>query len=68
MARAGRGRGRVFGIVNTVVKPVLVILSPPAAVATLGLFLVVKVAMRALTNGVVSDFDVGTILKPPPSP
>src|SRR5215208_6467660 len=51
--------GLVFGIVNTVVKPVLVILSLPVVIVTLGLFLfVVNMAMLALTDWIVSGFDI----------
>src|SRR5215210_2889042 len=51
--------GLVFGLVNTVVKPVLVILSLPAVILTLGLFLfVVNMAMLALTDWIVSGFDI----------
>ena len=51
--------GLVFGIVNTVVKPVLVILSLPAVILTLGLFLfVVNMAMLALTDWLVSGFNI----------
>ncbi len=51
--------GLVFGIVNTIVKPVVVILSLPAVILTLGLFLfVINMAMLALTDWIVDGFDI----------
>jgi putative membrane protein len=51
--------GLVFGVVNTIVKPVLVVLSLPVVLITLGLFLfVLNMAMLALTDWIVSGFDI----------
>src|SRR5204863_7201093 len=47
--------GLVFGIVNTFVKPVLILLSLPIVLLTLGLFLFfINMAMLALTDWLVS--------------
>src|SRR3954454_8310851 len=47
--------GLVFGIVNTIVKPILVLLSLPIVLITLGLFLfVINMAVLALTDWLVS--------------
>lgn len=49
----------VFGVVNTVVKPVLVILSFPAILLSLGIVLVfINMAMLALTDWIVGGFDI----------
>ena len=51
--------GLIFGIVNALVKPVLVILTLPLTLVTLGLFLfVVNALCLALTAAVVPGFDV----------
>src|SRR3954453_8738877 len=51
--------GLVFGIVNTIVKPILVLLSLPIVIITLGLFLFfINMAMLALTDWLVSDFNI----------
>jgi putative membrane protein len=51
--------GLVFGIVNTFVKPVLVLLSLPIVLLTLGLFLFfINMAMLALTDWLVSGFNI----------
>ena len=51
--------GLVFGIVNTFVKPLLVLLSLPIVIITLGLFLLfVNMAVLALTDWLVSGFNV----------
>src|SRR5215217_8272663 len=51
--------GLVFGIVNTIVKPILVILSLPIVLITLGLFLfVINMAVLALTDWLVSGFNI----------
>lgn len=49
----------VLGIVNTIVKPILVILTLPVTIVTIGLFLlVINVAMIELTDSLVSGFTV----------
>jgi putative membrane protein len=49
----------VFGLVNAVVRPVLVLLSLPVTLLTLGLFLlVVNAAMLGLTAWVLPGFSV----------
>ena len=51
--------GLVFGIVNTFVKPLLVLLSLPIVILTLGLFLLfVNMAVLALTDWLVSGFNI----------
>ena len=49
----------VFGLVNAFVRPVLVLLSLPLTIVTLGLFLlVVNAAMLGLTSWLVPGFEV----------
>jgi putative membrane protein len=49
----------VLGVVNSLLKPVLTILSIPFIILTLGLFLLlINIAMLALTAWIVSDFDI----------
>lgn len=49
----------VLGILNTLVKPVLTIVSIPFIVVTLGLFLIViNAAILKMTSGLVSGFTV----------
>jgi putative membrane protein len=51
--------GLVFGVVNTIVKPIAVLLSLPVVILTLGLFLfVVNMGMLALTDWIVDGFDI----------
>jgi putative membrane protein len=51
--------GLVFGIVNTILRPVLVLLSLPVVIITLGLFLFfINMAMLALTDWIVDGFDI----------
>jgi putative membrane protein len=51
--------GLVFGIVNALVRPVLVILSLPLVLVTLGFFLFfINMAMLALTDWIVGGFDI----------
>src|ERR671933_1709056 len=51
--------GLVFGIVNAFVRPVLVILSLPLVLVTLGLFLFfINMAMLALSHWLVGGFDI----------
>jgi putative membrane protein len=51
--------GLVFGIVNTIVKPILVLLSLPIVLITLGLFLfVINMTVLALTDWLVSGFNI----------
>jgi putative membrane protein len=49
----------VLGVVNSILKPVLVLLSIPLIILTLGLFLlVINIAMLGLTDWIVGDFDI----------
>ena len=49
----------VLGVINTLLKPVLVILSIPLIIITLGLFLLLlNIALLGLTDWIVSDFDI----------
>jgi putative membrane protein len=51
--------GLVFGIVNAVVRPVLVVLTLPISIITLGLFIfVVNALCFWLTSALVPGFDV----------
>ena len=50
----------VFGVLNVVVRPILILLSLPALIITLGLFLVVVNAILLLLTSAVSDaLDLG---------
>lgn len=52
----------IFGLVNALIRPLVVILSLPAIVLTLGLFtLVINTAMLYLTSAVYKPFQVTTI-------
>lgn len=54
------GTALFLGILNALLRPVLLLLSLPFIVATLGLFiLVVNAAMLALAGGLVPGFSVG---------
>ena len=54
------GVALVFGLVNSLVKPIVQLLSLPAVVLTLGLFLlVVNAAMLKLTAYVSAQFGLG---------
>ena len=54
------GVALVFGVVNAIVKPVISILSLPAVVLTLGLFLlVVNALMLMLTSALSSSLGLG---------
>ncbi|PTM56657.1 phage holin family protein [Desmospora activa] len=49
----------VLGIINTIIRPVLVFLTLPISVVTLGLFIfVLNAALFALTGVLVPGFDV----------
>ena len=49
----------VLGLINAIIRPVLVLFSIPLIVITLGLFLLlINIALLALTQWIVSDFDV----------
>jgi putative membrane protein len=51
--------GLVFGLVNTFVKPVVKLLSLPFILLTLGVLLFfINMAMLALTDWIVSGFDI----------
>jgi len=50
----------IFGVVNALVRPLLLLLTCPLILATLGLFvLVVNTMLLALTNRVSGLFDLG---------
>jgi putative membrane protein len=50
----------VFGVLNVVVRPILILLSLPALIVTLGLFLVVVNAILLLLTSTISDaLDLG---------
>ncbi len=50
----------ILGVVTAVVKPIVTILSIPAIILTLGLFLlVVNAAMLLLTGWIAEQLDVG---------
>ena len=49
----------VFALINALLKPVLVILSIPLIIVTLGVFLlVINMALLGLTDWIVPDFDI----------
>ena len=49
----------VLGVINTILKPALVILSIPLIIITLGFFLLLlNIALLGLTDWIVSDFDI----------
>ena len=49
----------VFGLLNALLKPILIFFSIPLLILTLGLFaLVVNAVMLLLTSRLLSDFDV----------
>lgn len=49
----------VFALINTLLKPVLVVLAIPLILVTLGIFLlVINMALLGLTDWIVSDFDI----------
>jgi len=55
--------GAVLGVINTVVKPVLVLLTLPATILTLGLFYFVITAFCLwLTSYFLAGFDVDGVL------
>lgn len=45
----------IFGLVNTIVRPILRILTLPITLITLGLFLIVINALMLLLTGAISD-------------
>ena len=52
--------GLVFGVVNLVVRPIVILLALPAVVLTLGLaLLLVNALMLYLTDVIVGRFEVG---------
>jgi len=51
--------GAVLGIANTIIKPILTLLTLPLVIITLGLFLfVINVAMLALAEWIAPDFSI----------
>lgn len=53
----------VLGIINAIIKPVIVILTLPINILTLGLFtLVINAALVMLTNAIVPGFKVDGFL------
>jgi putative membrane protein len=60
---AARLAGLVLGLINALVRPVLVVLTLPLTLVTLGLFLLVLNGVcLALTAWLVSGFDVDGLL------
>ena len=52
----------VFGVVNALIKPVLIILSLPAIVLTFGLFsLIINALMLYITSAIYKPFEVNSI-------
>jgi putative membrane protein len=50
----------LLGVVNAIVRPILIILTLPITVLTLGLFLwVINAGMLALVSAVLNGFDIG---------
>lgn len=57
------GLGLILGILNTLIKPVLLILSLPVLILTLGLFLVViNAAILWLVSWITSGLDWGLLI------
>ena len=55
--------GAIFGLVNALVRPVVVLLTCPLRILTLGLFtLVINAAMLWLTGWLASYLDVGFVV------
>ena len=55
------GAAVLLGVVNAIVRPVLVVLTFPITIVTLGLFLlVVNAAMLGLVAGLIDGFTVGS--------
>lgn len=55
------GAAALLGVVNAIVRPVLVVLTFPITIVTLGLFLlVVNAAMLGLVAGLIDGFTVGS--------
>ena len=53
----------IFGLVNALVRPVLVLLTCPLIVVTMGLFLlVINAVMLALTEWLSGIFDLGLVI------
>jgi putative membrane protein len=49
----------VLGVINTILKPVLVLFSIPLILVTLGFFLLlINIALLALVSWIVPDFDI----------
>lgn len=49
----------VLGVINTILKPVLVLFTIPVILVTLGLFLLlINIALLALVSWIVPDFDI----------
>jgi putative membrane protein len=52
--------GLVFGLVNMLVRPIVIILTLPAVILSLGLVIfVINALMLLLTSAIVPDFHVG---------
>ena len=53
------GAAAVLGVLNAIVKPILVVLSIPFLLLTLGLFLlVINMAVLWITDGLLDGFDI----------
>jgi len=51
--------GLIFGIVNAIIKPILLLLTPPLTIMTLGLFaLVINALMLLLTSALSASYSV----------
>ena len=62
LALAGFFSGLVFGILNAIIKPILVILSLPLTILTLGLFyFIVNGAVLYMTSYFVSGFYISSL-------
>ena len=49
----------VLGVINAIIRPILVLFSIPLIVITLGIFLLlINIALLGLTDWIVSDFDI----------
>ena len=53
------GAGAVLGVLNAIVKPILVVLSIPLLLLTLGLFLlIVNITVLWITDALLNGFDI----------
>jgi putative membrane protein len=53
------GAGAVLGVLNAIVKPVLIVLSIPVLLLTLGLFLlIINITVLWITDALLNGFDI----------